>query len=108
MLNCRVSARSDGEADSSSRENVPLLAGTLHVLISTPDHDQVHAGHIDPWLETASGDIPLEIGRQSVSIICCGMRAGLPGSALHLMWQFENLPCTELGRSPQLGAYPEA
>lgn len=44
-------------------QDIPLLASTLEVLIGSPDHNQVHTGHVDPWLETASGEIPLEMRR---------------------------------------------
>lgn len=62
ILRCSIAQGfgSFGRRELVIAQNVPLLAGTLHVLVSTPDHDQVHAGHVDPWLETAGGDIALE------------------------------------------------
>jgi hypothetical protein len=62
ILECSIAQGfgSFGRRELVIAQNVPLLAGTLHVLVSSPGHDHMHTGHVDPWLETAGGDIALE------------------------------------------------
>lgn len=41
------------------RRNVPLLTGTVEVLVETVGHDDVHANHVVGGLEAAGRDVPL-------------------------------------------------
>lgn len=86
-------------------QNVPLLADTVEVAVEAVDHDNMHSEHVLPWLEAAGRDVPLKDEHESVS----HGRAVKPSKGARILPILINdIPCTGLGHSPPLGAYPEA
>lgn len=86
-------------------QNVPLLADTMEVAVKAVDHDNMHSEHVLPWLKAAGRDVPLEDEDETVSLYLGVKR---PKVARMLEFFINDIPCIELGRSPPLGAYPEA